>query len=560
VRAVRFTLPEPLGLLLSDEPVLDLYAAGPWRVPDSLAAQVRERALEVSGTAEALALRPRHKPPSWLTADAAVVVTDLIWMVSWLCGLGAVRGGSYTGAELELFRSFNTDLPPYDPDPLQWQAAATTFRPFTALVLDDPEHQAEGMAVLARCLDVLAGIAPLEPRRQAALAILTRLAGADGPALAVAWEEAEEAWAAAATREELAVLPELAGPEGHLAWAWDGLAAAHRRLGAAVPGSTALAQAAAEIVLQAGLAHPPGALAAATGTSQYREIQDRVTAATARDFRPRAWHDQVRAWLARALAAGEIDACRAWLDMATRITAIIQGLPGMPVSPAPSYLPVGAFQRDVRAFARPRRPANPLAAALTPAPDPTTTASPAPAGGEPGGEGPGQAARQAARDPAAELDGLPGLAEVKEQVDVLLAVARAEAARRDTGITLRPAWKNLAFAGPPGTGKSRVAAILARAYRDLRVLTRSHLTEVTRADLSGPRPADTTGPSASPSQQSAARSQRSARYWKRRSQGPCPRPTSLTRKPSSSSTEPCCRAGPGPPLRPCTQESTRPPE
>jgi Holliday junction resolvasome RuvABC ATP-dependent DNA helicase subunit len=75
---------------------------------------------------------------------------------------------------------------------------------------------------------------------------------------------------------------------------------------------------------------------------------------------------------------------------------------------------------------------------------------------------------------------------------VLLAVARAEAARRDTGITLRAAWKNLAFAGPAGTGKSRVAAILARAYRDLGVLSRSHLTEVTRADLSAHRPADTT--------------------------------------------------------------------
>ena len=34
------TLPEHLELLLADEPFADIYAAGPWRVPDGLAQQI----------------------------------------------------------------------------------------------------------------------------------------------------------------------------------------------------------------------------------------------------------------------------------------------------------------------------------------------------------------------------------------------------------------------------------------------------------------------------------------------------------------------------------------
>jgi hypothetical protein len=35
--------------------------------------------------------------------------------------------------------------------------------------------------------------------------------------------------------------------------------------------------------------------------------------------------EHTRAWLARGLAAGEAQACRGWLDMAVRLTAILQG-------------------------------------------------------------------------------------------------------------------------------------------------------------------------------------------------------------------------------------------
>ena len=74
---------------------------------------------------------------------------------------------------------------------------------------------------------------------------------------------------------------------------------------------------------------------------------------------------------------------------------------------------------------------------------------------------------------------------MKAGIAGLIAAVRAERARQDAGMAVRPAWKNLVLAGGPGTGKSRVAAITGRIYRDLGVLTSGHLVEVTRADLIG---------------------------------------------------------------------------
>ena len=96
------------------------------------------------------------------------------------------------------------------------------------------------------------------------------------------------------------------------------------------------------------------------------------------------------------------------------------------------------------------------------------------------------------RDQGAELDmgglaGLPGLDAVREQLAGVIAVIRAELARRDAGIAVtRPAWKNLVFTGGPGSGKSRTAGAVGGIYRGLGVLTSGHLTEVASANLSGP--------------------------------------------------------------------------
>ena len=97
--------------------------------------------------------------------------------------------------------------------------------------------------------------------------------------------------------------------------------------------------------------------------------------------------------------------------------------------------------------------------------------------------------------PGADLGGLaalPGLETVTGQIADLIAVLRAEQARRRAGIQIRrPAWKNLIFTGGPGTGKSRAARALARLYKDLGLLTYGHLIEIAAADLAGATPRDT---------------------------------------------------------------------
>jgi hypothetical protein len=85
---------------------------------------------------------------------------------------------------------------------------------------------------------------------------------------------------------------------------------------------------------------------------------------------------------------------------------------------------------------------------------------------------------------AGGLAELPGLETVAGQLAPLITVLRAEQARRKAGIPIsRPAWKNVVFAGSPGTGRSRAATALARLYRDLGLLQYGNLIEIPAADL-----------------------------------------------------------------------------
>ena len=84
------------------------------------------------------------------------------------------------------------------------------------------------------------------------------------------------------------------------------------------------------------------------------------------------------------------------------------------------------------------------------------------------------------------LTALPGLEAVTEQLTGVITVLRAEQARRQAVIQItRPVWKNLVFTGGPGTGKSRVARALARAYEEMGLLRYGRLIEIAAADLTG---------------------------------------------------------------------------
>ena len=83
----------------------------------------------------------------------------------------------------------------------------------------------------------------------------------------------------------------------------------------------------------------------------------------------------------------------------------------------------------------------------------------------------------------AELDGLVGLASVKEEVRKLADMVKFNAARMRAGLPGEALTSNFVFTGNPGTGKSTVARIIAGIYRQLGALRKGHLVEVDRSRL-----------------------------------------------------------------------------
>ncbi|MCL6459280.1 MAG: AAA family ATPase [Gorillibacterium sp.] len=84
-----------------------------------------------------------------------------------------------------------------------------------------------------------------------------------------------------------------------------------------------------------------------------------------------------------------------------------------------------------------------------------------------------------------DFDRMIGLDSIKELLYEVYAMLAIRGFRADAGLVIAPQVYHMVFTGNPGTGKTTVARMTAKLFREMGVLSKGHLIEAERADLVG---------------------------------------------------------------------------
>ncbi len=102
-----------------------------------------------------------------------------------------------------------------------------------------------------------------------------------------------------------------------------------------------------------------------------------------------------------------------------------------------------------------------------------------------GGGAPRPRPQISVEDAMAELDAMIGMTSIKEQVRSIAASIEAARRRAVAGVSTEKPMRHFVFLGPPGTGKTTVARVLAKIFYAFGLLEMPDVIEAHRADLVG---------------------------------------------------------------------------